>query len=189
MDRRKELVLELADLEDDEEVKQIEHPYDDYFVTSYGRVFSTKLHHGTQFRELELCMDSVGYPKVFFCHNGEPKGFRVHKLVTELFIGPCPEGQEVRHLNGKRDDCRLTNLTYGTRSENHQDKVPHGTHNRGEQHNMVKLTKQDVIDIRKRLAEGEARTVVVEDYPVSYFTIRDIHQRNTWRHLPPVNPE
>lgn len=35
---------------------------------------------------------------------------------------------ETRHLNGDRSDCRLTNLRYGTHSENQYDQVQHGTH-------------------------------------------------------------
>ena len=42
----------------------------------------------------------------------------VHQLVLETFIGPCPEGFEVLHLNHKPNDNRLCNLCYGTRSEN-----------------------------------------------------------------------
>lgn len=42
----------------------------------------------------------------------------VHQLVLEAFVGPCPEGCEVLHLNGVPNDNRLENLKYGTRSEN-----------------------------------------------------------------------
>lgn len=42
----------------------------------------------------------------------------VHQLVLEAFVGPCPEGCEVLHLNHSPDDNRLSNLKYGTRSEN-----------------------------------------------------------------------
>ena len=51
----------------------------------------------------------------------------VHSLVTLAFLGPRPEGQEVRHLNGQRHDNRLENLEYGTKDENMQDMVEHGT--------------------------------------------------------------
>lgn len=44
------------------------------------------------------------------------------------FAGPCPEGLEVRHLDGDPANNRLTNLCYGTHSENVQDSLRHGTH-------------------------------------------------------------
>lgn len=46
------------------------------------------------------------------------KRFGVHQLVMLAFGGPCPEGKEVDHINGIRDDNRLENLRYVTRGEN-----------------------------------------------------------------------
>lgn len=54
---------------------------------------------------------------------------KVHQLVLAAFVGPVPEGQEVRHLDGDPTNNRLDNLLYGTRSENRLDSVRHGTHN------------------------------------------------------------
>lgn len=54
---------------------------------------------------------------------------RVHVLVMLAFAGPRPEGMEVCHNNGAAGDNRLSNLRYGTRSENRHDAVLHGTHN------------------------------------------------------------
>lgn len=53
-------------------------------------------------------------------------GQLVHRLVAVAFIGPCPDGQEVRHLNGDPADNRVENLAYGTRRRNNMDVVLHG---------------------------------------------------------------
>lgn len=53
----------------------------------------------------------------------------VHSLVAEAFIGPCPEGHEVLHIDGTRSNNRLANLRYGTRRENILDAVANGTWN------------------------------------------------------------
>jgi hypothetical protein len=53
----------------------------------------------------------------------------VHKLVAEAFLGVCPVGLEVRHLDGDSGNPRLGNLAYGTHSENTLDQVRHGQHN------------------------------------------------------------
>lgn len=42
----------------------------------------------------------------------------VHTLVMEAFHGPAPDGYEVLHMNHTPGDNRLSNLKYGTRSEN-----------------------------------------------------------------------
>ena len=51
----------------------------------------------------------------------------VHRLIALTFLGPRPEGQEVRHVDGDTLNCRASNLAYGTRSENGRDKRSHGT--------------------------------------------------------------
>jgi len=53
--------------------------------------------------------------------------FRVHRLVLEAFVGPCPEGMEVCHNDGIASNNRVGNLRYDTRSGNKLDRVRHGT--------------------------------------------------------------
>lgn len=60
-------------------------------------------------------------------NGGVPVCRYVHHLVLETFIGPRPDGQQTRHLNGDRGDNRLSNLAWGTAAENAADKVRHGT--------------------------------------------------------------
>lgn len=67
----------------------------------------------------------------------DPKGYRryfiggkvryAHRLVAAAFIGPCPPGHEVLHIDGTRNN-HVSNLRYGTRKENMVDKVKHGKH-------------------------------------------------------------
>src|SRR3546814_4878852 len=75
----------------------------------------------------------------------------VHDLVTEAFIGPKPRGLEVCHNNGTRNDNRLVNLRYDTRSANAMDRHLHGTlpNIRGEECLSAKLTEEDVRWIRR----------------------------------------
>lgn len=49
---------------------------------------------------------------------GKGNSRQVHQLVLEAFVGQCPSGCEVLHLNHCHADNRLANLRYGTRSEN-----------------------------------------------------------------------
>lgn len=60
--------------------------------------------------------------------NGVPVDRLIHRLVLEAFVGPAPEGQECRHLDGDCANAKLSNLQWGTRSENNLDKIEHGTH-------------------------------------------------------------
>lgn len=84
-----------------------------YMVSSYGRVYS---HISQKF--LRPGIASNGYPTVAL---GRGNTRTVHSLVAENFIGPCPDGQEVRHGDDNRENPRLDNLCYGTRSDNMKD--------------------------------------------------------------------
>lgn len=76
-----------------------------------------------------------GYLYVNFSRPGFRQTFQVHVLVMLTFAGPCPEGKQVRHLNGVPDDNRWApgdddaqviaaggNLIYGTPKKNAEDR-------------------------------------------------------------------
>lgn len=95
-----------------------------YEVSNLGRVRSRT-------RVLKPSAGSTGYPHVSLPDSSARSGFRVHyvhALVTLAFLGPRPEGQQVRHGDGDRTHCALANLSYGTPVENEADKKRHGTH-------------------------------------------------------------
>ena len=67
------------------------------------------------------------YPAISVGVAGHRNSVAIHQLVAETFIGPCPIGQEVRHMDGDRMHPYKDNLAYGTRRENNNDKKRHGT--------------------------------------------------------------
>lgn len=68
-----------------------------------------------------------GHLRVGLSHGpGQTK--KVHRLVLEAFVGPCPPEMEALHRNGVPADCRLANLRWGTKSENARDQIAHGRH-------------------------------------------------------------
>ena len=54
----------------------------------------------------------------------------VHKLVLLAFVGAAPDKHECLHMNGNPADNRLSNLRWGTRSENMKDAYAHGARDR-----------------------------------------------------------
>lgn len=76
-------------------------------------------------RILRPGVGSHGYPTIMLGRKGGTR--TVHSLVAEAFIGPRPEGQEVRHKDGNRGNPKLENLHYGTRGDNVRDAIAHGT--------------------------------------------------------------
>ena len=87
---------------------------------SFGRLIREKL--------LTPTRNKRGHLRVSLSKNGRLHVALVHQVVLGAFVGPRPEKQEVRHLDGNPENNHLSNLRYGTRSENMYDRVRHGTH-------------------------------------------------------------
>lgn len=104
--------------------------YPDYEVSNLGQVRSFRLWRGTHGpRVLVQRRNLDGYPTVRLQAGvGSQTEHRVHRLVTDAFIGELPEGMVTRHLNGVHADNRLENLVYGTPQENNLDTIAHGRH-------------------------------------------------------------
>lgn len=69
-----------------------------------------------------------GHLHVSMSAYGESKTCTVHRLVALAFLGDPEPGQEVRHWPDRDPtNNRLDNLRWGTRLENAQDRLAHGT--------------------------------------------------------------
>lgn len=107
-----------------------------YEVSTLGRVRSLDrvIRHagGTRKspgRTLKLQTHPTGYVQVTLCRDGQQENRKVHHLVLETFVGPRPSGMHACHGDGDTFNNSLSNLRWGTVSENNLDKVRHGTHN------------------------------------------------------------
>ena len=92
-----------------------------YRITRDGRIWSLKSGRWLLGRSQD------GYARMKLRRAGRDVMKMAHVLVAETFIGPKPDGLQVRHLNGNPADNRVENLAWGTSSENAYDRVRHGT--------------------------------------------------------------
>lgn len=105
-----------------------------YEVSDKARVRSTKRTvergRGTMRIQPKILKTSVshGYQVVGLWRRNRQKLSRVHRLMLEAFVGPCPDGMEACHGNGDRSDNRLDNLRWDTSGSNKYDIVKHGNH-------------------------------------------------------------
>lgn len=105
----------------------------------------------------------------------------VHQLVMAAFAGPCPPGQEVRHLNDVKTDCHWPeNLAYGTKKENFADRIPNGRTNRGERNGHARLTWEQVREIRARADGGESHRLLAADFGVTFQNIHCVVRNKSW---------
>lgn len=102
-----------------------------YEVSDFGRVKSLARNKSNGVwqagRVLRPGPQRRGYLTVSLCDvAGVKKSRRVHRLVLAAFVGECPPGLLVCHRNDVPADNRLSNLYYGTRSENSADAFSNG---------------------------------------------------------------
>jgi len=110
-----------------------------YEVSDLGRVRSWRPWRGNPVpRVLAASPDTNGHRRIRLSFEGSAEHAGVHKLVMLAFVGPVPEGMEVLHGDDDKTNNRLSNLRYGTRSENMLDRVENGRDPRSNQTHCVR---------------------------------------------------
>lgn len=127
------------DLEIWEEVLGFEGLYE---VSSLGRVRGLK-----RGNILKPTPDRDGYLRVSLSKDGKWRNHAVHHLVLNAFVGVREPGEETRHLDNIKSNCRLDNLEWSSHQRNMQDNIF--------RENMYrrKFTIEQVSEIRCRVFE------------------------------------
>src|SRR5215471_14696315 len=99
---------------------------DIYEASSIGRI-----RNHTSGHVLAPALRYDGYLQVRLCRRGTGKSCLVHPLILTAFAGRRPPGMEVLHGNGRKADNRLSNLRFGTHSENMREALTHGVWSHG----------------------------------------------------------
>ncbi|WP_227026939.1 HNH endonuclease [Corallococcus soli] len=112
---------------------------------------------------------------------GRARPVGVHQLVADAFHGPCPVGQQVRHLDGDPTNNVPCNLAYGTALDNAADRTRHGRYASGAHHQNAKLTPADVADLLRRRAAGEKVKALAAYFRVSVPTVEAVIYGKSYR--------
>ena len=120
-------------------------------------------------RILKGAYKAKGYQFVSLRRDGNCYTRMVHRLVLEVFVGPCPEGQETCHNDGHPRNNHLSNLRYDTHWANQQDAKAHGSFTgRG------KLSDQEVLQLRIDYAKGKPTRQLAKALSITAVTVRRI---------------
>lgn len=120
---------------------------------------------------------------------------RAHRVAYELFVGPIPDGMEVCHHCDNPICVKPDHLFVGTHTDNMQDAVKKGRNwsnfrenpdaIRGANNHKSKLTVEIIHEIRRLCAEGNVSyTGVGRKFGVDRTTVKRIHTRQLWAHVP-----
>lgn len=90
-----------------------------YSITDDGRVWS---HHRNRWiRNTVRTYNGSGYHRVGLLISSSPKKYKyyyVHQLVMLTYIGKCPIGMEIDHVDLDTGNNYISNLRYVTHIEN-----------------------------------------------------------------------
>lgn len=137
-----------------------------------------------QWRELIPFPDKQGYLHISCQVGGKLTRPKIGHLVANAFIGPRPGRLDLCHGDGNNQNNRLENLRWGTRSENMQDAIRHGTFYfaglPGEQNMHSKLTKSQVDEIRATPGNHDAG--FARQFGVTKKAIYQVRTGKSWKH-------
>jgi hypothetical protein len=118
------------------------------------------------------CGVVIGWPK---------RRMYVHRMVLLAFRGDPPAGQpHCRHLDGNKQNNRLSNLAWGSPHENALDREKHGTQAKP----SAKLNEFKVRCILALLAQAATQYKIASLFGLKQSSVNDIARGRTWRSVP-----
>lgn len=159
-----------------------------YAVDAEGAVYRTEK-YGRRVRQRLALRRKRGYLVAHLCKDAIRKDVLAHRAVWQAFNGSIPDGLEINHKNGRRDDNRLANLETCTRSENAVHKYRVNGYRKpyspalGTRNGSSKITADEVRRIRLLYSQGATQKELGEQFGISQVMAGKIVRRDNWDHV------
>lgn len=125
---------------------------------------------------LRTFVGDYGYIRTAIIRKGKVYKPGVHVLVALAFLGKCPEGYEVNHIDLDKSNNCLSNLEYLTHKQNHQHVRARKMWDTGKANR--RLTDDQVREIR---ASSESQRVLGNKYGLAGVAIWQIRHYKTYK--------
>ena len=148
----------------------------DFYISQEGEVFTVKVH------KLKIGNDCHGYKHVYTRENHKSHN-TIHRLLARTFLNFVEGKNDVRHLDGNKQNNSLENLAWGTRFENCADKIVHVIKYNRKWNSFQKLKAHQVLEIRKLSSEGMSQKKLAKKFGVKSHHVSGIVRRQKWKWL------
>ncbi len=149
-----------------------------YIVTTYGKIYDE-----INKTYIKFTPTTSGYLNAFLELDTGSKICRlVHRIVMIVFK-PIDNMDiyDVNHLNGNKQDNRLCNLEWCTRSENLIHAYKTVLHHPGEDHYKSYITNELALEIYNKLLKGYTISDLSKYYNLPYYIIKNIKRDDRWK--------
>jgi hypothetical protein len=141
---------------------------------------SRSTYEGRHYKGVDLTKDVPG--------GTVRKRMHCHVLVLMAFVGPRPSKKHVgMHKNDVPDDNRVSNLRWGTYSENTKEAYAKGRKRssgaKGESNASAILTNAKVRKLVRMVKEGQRTKDIAAALGVSASTVSNIKAGKAWSHV------
>lgn len=165
-----------------------------YQVSNLGRVksldrrvtYSDKKIHNLKGKVLKPMINMHGYEIVDLRKDKKRKTSKIHRLVAIAFLDNPKNKPQVNHIDGIKLNNNSENLEWVTNTENIKHAYKNGLINtaKGERHAQSKLTKEQVLEIRKIYSKGGlTQKQVGEKFGIDQTHVSDIVNKKSWSHI------
>ena len=164
-----------------------------YMASDRGRIKTFNWKGSGQERIMKPALDASGYLRTMLKgDDGRIRTIKVHRIIGVTFISNPENKPQINHKNCIRNDNRVINLEWVTKSENMKHCFVMGRKTmRGTNNPASTVTEEQVLEIRQIYPYGrkfrKKGEISKKDLAIRFGTsvnvIKFIIQGRTWKHL------
>ena len=149
-----------------------------YLVSDHGDIFNIKR---------DKMLNKTIHHEYVTAYNKISRGGSafVHRIVYETFVGDIPEGMQINHLDGNKQNNKLDNLELCTASQNVQHAFDTGLKRplRGSEVTTSKVTEEQVLQMYGMFKLGYSNSEVAGIFEIESKHVSLIRHGKRWKHL------
>lgn len=136
-------------------------------------------------RVLKTSISNKGYVQVSLSYRKNKFHTGVHRLVAAAFVGNPENKNQVNHKDGDKSNNLVDNLEWCTNQENVIHAVQHNLNNPnfGEKHHNCRLTNKQIIELKRKLTEGQTGASIAREYKMSAAAVSKINKGKTYKNI------